>query len=129
MSVGLTGEFFLTNILSKGLPVRMRELIKMTGLAERQVRYLIAEGFISPPSGGRANAEYDDDHVAAIRRYLRLKELGFPPAAIRLLLDAKEGVPIAIEPGITLVISTEQLGVSRDVEPLQRRLSNVISDL
>ena len=107
----------------------MRELIKMTGLAERQVRYLIAEGFISPPSGGRANAEYDDDHVTAIRRYLRLKELGFPPAAIRLLLDAKEGVPIAIEPGITLVISTEQLGVSRDVEPLQRRLSNVISDL
>ncbi len=107
----------------------MRELIKMTGLAERQVRYLIAEGFISPPSGGRANAEYDDGHVSAIRRYLRLKELGFPPAAIRLLLDAKEGVPIAIEPGITLVISTDQLGVSRDVEPLQRRLSSVISDL
>jgi hypothetical protein len=29
----------------------------LTGIAERQVRCLIAEGFIAPPRGGRANAD------------------------------------------------------------------------
>ena len=107
----------------------MRELIKKTGLAERQVRFLVAQGFIPPPRGGRANADYGDDHVSAILRYTRLKELGFPPAAIRLLLDAKEGVPVTIEPGITLVIATEQLGESRDVSSLEKSVSSALQKI
>ncbi len=109
--------------------MRMRELIKKTGLAERQVRFLVAQGFIPPPRGGRANADYGDDHVSAILRYTRLKELGFPPAAIRLLLDAKEGVPVTIEPGITLVIATEQLGESRDVSSLEKSVSSALQKI
>ena len=31
-------------------------------------RYLIAEGFIPPPAGGRARATYGEDHAAGIRR-------------------------------------------------------------
>ncbi len=103
--------------------MRMRELIKKTGLAERQVRFLVAEGFIPPPKGGRANADYGDEHLSAILRYVRLKELGFPPAAIRLLLDAKEGVPVTIEPGITLVIATERLGENLDTSALKNSVS------
>ena len=100
--------------------MRMRELIKKTGLAERQVRFLVAQGFIPAPRGGRATADYGDDHVSAILRYMRLKELGFPPAAIRLLLDAKEGVPVTIEPGITLVIASERLGEDLDIAALEK---------
>ncbi len=103
--------------------MRMRELIKKTGLAERQVRFLVAEGFIPPPKGGRANADYGDEHLSAILRYVRLKELGFPPAAIRLLVDAKEGVPVIIEPGITLVIATERLGENLDTSALKNSVS------
>ena len=106
--------------------MRMRELIKKTGLAERQVRFLVAQGFIPPPHGGRATADYADHHVSAILRYMRLKELGFPPAAIRLLLDAKEGVPVTIEPGITLVIAAERLGENLDVAALEKRAASAL---
>lgn len=109
--------------------MRMRELIRKTGLAERQVRFLIAEGFIPPPRGGRANADYGEDHVTAILRYMRLKELGFPPAAIRLLLEAKAGVPISIEPGITLVVESEQLGQPRDMAALEMRIVDALHNL
>ena len=36
--------------------MNIHELVERTGVAERQVRYLIAEGFLAPPRGGRANA-------------------------------------------------------------------------
>jgi MerR HTH family regulatory protein len=59
--------------------MKLRELSKITGVAERQVRYLISEDFVPPPRDGRANADYGDDHVEAISRYTRLRDLGFPP--------------------------------------------------
>lgn len=109
--------------------MRLKDLIKQTGLAERQVRYLITEGFIPPPKGGRANADYGDSHVSGIKRYLALKDLGFPPAAIRLLLDAKPGVPLVLAPGITLIVSPDLIGSSQDLMALQERTSNAFSNL
>jgi len=109
--------------------LRLKDLIKQTGLAERQVRYLITEGFIPPPKGGRATAYYGDSHVSGIKRYLALKDLGFPPAAIRLLLDAKPGVPLALAPGITLIVSPELIGSSQDIVALQELTSSAFSNL
>ena len=37
--------------------MNMRELTRRARVTERQVRYLIAEGFIPAPRGGRANAD------------------------------------------------------------------------
>jgi ATP-dependent helicase HepA len=70
--------------------MNIHDLIALTGTAERQIRYLIAEGFMLPPRGGRSNADYGDDHVAAVRRYAQLRDLGFPPAAIKLLFDGEQ---------------------------------------
>src|SRR6516162_3245465 len=98
--------------------MNIRELTSRTGVAERQIRYLIAEGFIPPPRGGRANADYGEDHVAAITRYTRLRDLGFPPAAIKLLLQSGEGAPFPVAPGITLVIDPDTLGSGIDPAPL-----------
>jgi len=109
--------------------MNIRELTALTSLPERQVRYLIAEGFMPPPRGGRSNADYGDDHVAAIGRYARLRELGFPPAAIKLLLDAREGVPFVVASGITLVIDPGLLGAGTAVEPLVERIRNLLTDL
>ena len=109
--------------------MHIRELCARTGIVERQVRYLIAEGIVPPPRGGRANADYGDDHVAAVRRYLRLRELGFPPAAIRLLLQARDGAPFPVAPGVTLVIDPELLASGADPQPLLDRIGIRLRDL
>ena len=87
--------------------MNIRELVGPTGIPERQIRYLIAEGFMPAPHGGASNADYGDDHVAAINRYTRLRELGFPPAAIKLLLEGGQGAPFPVAPGITLVVDPD----------------------
>jgi MerR family copper efflux transcriptional regulator len=111
--------------------VNIRDLAATTGISERQVRYLISEGFMPPPTGGRARAQYDDAHVAAIRRYGRLKDLGFPPAAIRKLLQARQGVPFPIGPGITLVVDPALIGAPADTRSLlaeaERTLASIFS--
>lgn len=109
--------------------MNIRELIAATGIAERQVRYLVAEGFMPPPSGGRATAEYGPEHVAAITRYGRLRDLGFPPAAIRLLLQAEAGAPFAVAPGITLVIDPALLASGQPVEPIIARIRPLLAEL
>ena len=109
--------------------MKIRDLTGITGIAERQVRYLIAEGFIPPPRGGRAHASYGEDHVAAIRRYNRLRELGFPPAAIKVLLDAREGAPFPVAPGVTLVVDPALIGSGAEVAPIAKRLSEVLTEL
>jgi hypothetical protein len=105
----------------------LKELIERTGIPERQVRYLISEGFVPPPTGGRAKADYGQDHVAAVTRYARLKELGFPPAAIRLLLGATAGIPFPIAKGITLVIDPAQLASGMDTEAVIRSARDVLT--
>mgnify|MGYP001047813298 CR=1 FL=1 len=107
--------------------MRISELIDRTGVPERQIRYLIAEGFMPPPSGGRANADYGDAHVMAIQRYARLRELGFPPAAIKLLLKAEQGTPFPIVPGLTLLISPDMIASGAPAEPLVRRIETLLT--
>ena len=109
--------------------MNIRELISAALITERQVRYLIAEGFIPAPRGGRSNADYGDDHLAAIRRYSRLRELGFPPAAIKLMLDAKEGVPFPISPGITITIEPDLLGSGTDPAPIIKAVQTLLTDI
>ena len=109
--------------------MNIRELTRRAGVPERQVRYLIAEGFMPSPRGGRARAEYGDDHVAAIGRYMRLRSLGFPPAAIKLLLQAREGAPFAVAPGITLVIDPGLIGSGAQIDPLADRVIQLLTDL
>ena len=109
--------------------MNIRDLAVRTELAERQIRYLIAEGFIPPPRGGRANADYDEDHVAAIIRYTRLRDLGFPPAAIKLLLQTREGAPFPVAPGVTLVLDPKLLGSGTPVEPIVDSIRRLLTDL
>lgn len=109
--------------------MRIRELIDRTGVAERQVRYLVAEGFIPGPSGGRAQAEYGQVHVDGIRRYMRLRELGFPPAAIRLLLEARDGTPFPIVPGLTLLVSPDLIASGTPPAPLLADIETLLTRL
>lgn len=107
--------------------MRIKDIMERTGATERQIRFLISEGFVPSPRGGRSNAEYGDDHVEAIIRYGRLKELGFPPAAIRLLIGATAGIPFPVAKGVTLVVDTSQLASGADIEPMLAAARDVLT--
>jgi len=98
--------------------MKFDDLVAATGVAPRQIRYLIAEGFVPPPTGGRTYATYGQAHVTAVARYERLRDLGFPPAAIRILLNAREGIPVPMASGVTLVIAPELIGSGADAAPI-----------
>lgn len=98
--------------------MKLDELSTITGATIRQIRFLISEGFVPSPEGGRTYATYGDPHVQAIRRFQRLKGLGFPNAAIRLLLDAREGVPVPVMDGLTLVIAPDLIGKTVNVDQI-----------
>lgn len=101
--------------------MKLDELSTITGATIRQIRFLISEGFVPSPGGGRTYATYGDAHVQAIRRFQRLKGLGFPNAAIRLLLDAREGVPVPVMDGLTLVIAPDLIGREANIEEIITR--------
>ncbi|BBD97202.1 hypothetical protein SAMIE_1007030 [Sphingobium amiense] len=109
--------------------LKFDDLVAVTGTTPRQIRYLIAEGFVPPPTGGRTYATYSDVHVTAIRRYDRLRGLGFPPAAIRLLLQAREGIPVPVANGVTLVIAPDLIGAGGDVAKIAAKAAAKIEEL
>ena len=110
--------------------MHIRELVSLTGVAERQIRYLISEGFMPGPTGGRAHADYGDEHVRAVQRYQRLRDLGFPPAAIKALITAREGVPFPMGGGdITLLINPDLLGSGADPGAYLAEISSKLAEL
>lgn len=109
--------------------MKFDELVSVTRTTPRQIRYLIAEGFVPPPAGGKTYATYSQPHITAIRRYDKLRRLGFPPAAIRLLLDAREGIPVPIATGVTLVIAPELIGTGGDVPGIVAKAAQKIKEL
>jgi DNA-binding transcriptional MerR regulator len=88
--------------------VRIEELAQRTGLAARQVRYLISEELVPPAGGTRTNPSYDERHVIAIDRYKTLRDHGYKPAKIRALLRIEDlvaqGGPIPLAPGVHLIV-------------------------
>ena len=100
----------------------LRELAAEVGATPRHIRFLIAEGLCPPPDGGRKFAQYGEAHLEAVRRHQKLRELGFPPAAIRRLLQGGPGFPFPIADGITLLIAPERMNTGDPVEPLVERV-------
>ena len=114
--------------------MNMHDLTALTGETARQVRYLIAEGLMPPPDGGRANADYGEVHVAAIRAYQRLRALGFRPAAIRLLREGRGGpLSIPLAPGLALSLDPAVLagaaGAPPDPQALAARIAEILADI
>ena len=109
--------------------MNIRELVAAAQVTERQVRYLISEGFMPSPDGGRANASYDQKHLDAIHRYNRLRDLGFPPAAIKLMLEAKEGIPFPVTPDVTLIIAPDLLHSGADPQPIVAAVQSLLKKI
>jgi DNA-binding transcriptional MerR regulator len=107
--------------------MNIRELSQLTGTPERQIRYMIAEGFVPPPEGGRAHADYGETHVAAIQRYSELRSQGLPPQAIRVLLAGATAAPFPVSPGVWLHLDPEIAGAV-DGEALADRVRQAVAE-
>ena len=109
--------------------MHIRELASLTNTPQRQIRFMIAEGFVPPPTGGRARADYGDDHVTAVRRYNALKRQGLPPQAIKVLLAGSMTVPFPVLAGLTLHVDPQLMGRPMDVDAVSDRIRDVLRDI
>jgi hypothetical protein len=95
----------------------------------RFVRFLIAERVIPAPRGGRANADYGDDHVSGIRRYLQLRDLGLCAARTKEIVAgvASGGIPVPIAPGLTLIIDQEKISEPPCLDDITAKVAEALN--
>lgn len=81
----------------------LAELADAVGVPPRQIRFLISEEVLPPASKtGRSADAYGDEHLAKARRYMMLHGLGMKSAAIKVLMNFDEAIPIYQSSGIEL---------------------------
>ncbi len=107
--------------------MKLGELVAETGEAARNVRFLISQGVVPPPEGTRAEPDYGAAHIAAIRRYQRLKSAGYKLAAIKLMRDQKIPARVEIAPGLDLLIDTDVAGESLDPVAIGQRVTELLN--
>ena len=97
----------------------------------RFVRFLIAEGVLDPPTGGRAHADYGEAHLRGILTYLRLRNLGFSLAQVRDIVRSARGetVPIPLAPGLSLHIDLSRLDRGLSPAEVAARAGRIVSEL
>ena len=114
--------------------MNMKELIEAAGggqVTARFVRFLISEGVIPPPAGGRAHATYDERHLHGVVNYGRLRRLGLSPAQVKSVLRAAQGqtVPLELAPGLSLHVDLGALDAEIDPASVARRVEEILSEL
>ena len=93
------------------------ELAEATNVPPRQIRFMIAEGFVPSATGtGRGADAYGEEHLAKVRRYMTLHGLGMKPAAIKALMEFDEAIPIFQQAGVEVRVDPSVDPQSMDVE-------------
>ena len=118
----------------KATELKLLELIEAAGgppATPRFVRFLISEGVIRPPSGGRAHADYDTEHLRGIVTYLRLRDLGFSLTQVREILKSERGetVPVELAAGVVLHVDLARLDRGMSPAAAAERAHLVLSEL
>jgi DNA-binding transcriptional MerR regulator len=114
--------------------MNMKELLEAAGggqVTARFVRFLVSEGVIPPPTGGRAHATYDERHLHGVVNYGRLRRLGLSPAQVKSVLRAAQGqtVPLALAPGLALHVDLGSLDPGLDPAAVARRVEEILTEL
>ncbi len=102
----------------------MSEFCERTGLTPREVRFLIAEGFMPSPDGGRAHATYGAAHLEAVAFYKDARRKGLKPSDIKKLRSPIKEFVVA--EGISLLVDTTKY-VDRDIQAVLDRLTQFIA--
>jgi len=101
----------------------------LVGETPRQVRFLIAEGFMPPPTGGRSRAQYGHKHVEAVRRYRWLREQ-YSPQQIKLLMTTHgPNLRLPVAPGVELQIDLSLTGASLNAAAVADRVRHLLETL
>jgi len=79
----------LPTVLGEGGSLRMRDLIRESGLPRETIHFYLAQGLLPPPhKTGRNTALYGQEHLERLRRIRELREGQFLPLrAIKALLE------------------------------------------
>jgi len=116
-------------VLSKEMSMDIHAFTSLVGETPRQIRFLIAEGFMPSPVGGRARAQYGEEHVEAVRRYRWLRER-FSPAQIKVMMTAaSDGLRLPVVPGVDLLLDVSLIGPSLDPARIAERVVELLADL
>jgi DNA-binding transcriptional MerR regulator len=102
------------------------DLVRITGLAKRTIRFYIQNGLVPHPEGERRGAYYLDGHLEALLRIKRLTAEGFSLERVKALLASPEELPRETPvPGRVSVRSHVFIapGVELTVDPLEAALS------
>ena len=105
----------------------LQELSDALGVPPRQIRFMITEGCLpAAMTTGRAADAYDEEHLAAGRRYIALHKLGMKPAAIKVLMAFGEALPIfqglGLELRIDPSVDPKTINIDEAIEALSQAL-------
>jgi len=103
------------------------DLVRITGLTKRTIRYYIQTGLASRPEGDRRTAFYTDKHLEELLRVKRLTAEGFSLERVKTLMNAPVTLPQeAPVPGKVSVRSHVFIapGVELSIDPLEAGLAN-----
>lgn len=90
--------------------MKMKEVCAETGLTERAVRLYCAEGLLLPvqtESRGRTYLDFDEAHIAILRRIAILRDAGFSIEEIRTIFDSP-GQIMAVTAGLRARLDAAQ---------------------
>lgn len=111
------------------IPMDIHTFTALVNETPRQIRFLIAEGFMPPPTGGRARARYGAEHVEAVRRYRWLRER-FSPSQIKVMMTAAvDGLRLPVAPGIDLLLDLSLIGPGLEPARIAERVQELLADL
>ncbi len=118
----------------KDLALKLTELIAAGGggqVTPRFVRFLISEGVIPPPTGGRAHADYGEAHLRGIVSYLRLRRLGFSLAQSKeIILTGREAtLPVRLAPGLALHVDFAEFARDASLSDLVERFREAVATI
>jgi MerR family copper efflux transcriptional regulator len=106
----------------------IHEFSKTIGETPRQIRFLVSEGFIPPPTGGRARARYGEEHLNAVRRYRWLREQ-YSPQQIKVMAVSSSSLRLPLALGVDLYIDPERVGTDPDIEAIAARVRQLLLGL
>jgi hypothetical protein len=99
--------------------LNIQELAEAVGQTCRQIRYLIAEDIVPGAQGSRAQPDYGQVHIDALRRYQDMRRRDHKPSEIKVMLQAERiasvGGRFALAPGVMLVVDRALL--EEDLRP------------
>lgn len=123
---------------------KIEDLVRITGLTRRTIRFYIQEGLLDGPEGERRGAHYLASHLEALLRIRRLAAEGMTLNAIKQYMKDDTGdatatltmpkpgttrtcVHIAIAPGVELTVDPTAANIDAErLRALIRRLASVV---